>query len=510
MNEAMKYSMGTPIPPEEVLRRFKDEDGEIFIEVRGLDDVLFRVTGGDRVYYKIEKSKMKGEDLTLVEDNSLVRPKPKPSRETLTAPTTPTAPTPKPQALLKNAEIDLRTWWSSTEEPPQPEKKPKKPEELVEFDEGQIIPEDFRSDCTRNDYGGYTLRFKKYLYLLDSHYQVEIKSPDTESRYAQVMESAEFDSSDEIVTLTDPLSDTGTDYPTPAKNQAEIELKMGEILPLHLRVQCESQIGGYGYGSRITLGNYLYMLDFSFRVIQKMKISIFDEEEKKGFPPIPTPAMDTTANPGELSPKDRIFYLIKFFETALSTYNINGDYFKETVLGPANQAILLRAYHGDLTDLNDDTREAARQGKLVKLPGREGGLNLLKAVFIHELYINSTVRGRGENMKYLITHFDTAQTEKEGELEEDFPAKEQKKILEFFKNQAFIYDDKTEIIRWIHLQIRTSILIEYEELRSKKEKVRFKALLICKLYEHTTRLDRGDGITMIRLTRDLLDYPNNK
>ena len=75
MKSTTKYITGTQIPEKEILRRFRDEDGEIFLEVRGNEDVLYRVTDGDTVYYKIEKSKMKGEDLTLVVDYTIVRPK---------------------------------------------------------------------------------------------------------------------------------------------------------------------------------------------------------------------------------------------------------------------------------------------------------------------------------------------------------------------------------------------------------------------------------------------------
>jgi len=85
MKRTTKYIIGTQIPAKEILRRFRDEDGETFVEIRGMQDVLFRVTDGDQVYYKIEKSRMKGEELTLVVDYTIVRPK------TISFPNVPTA-----------------------------------------------------------------------------------------------------------------------------------------------------------------------------------------------------------------------------------------------------------------------------------------------------------------------------------------------------------------------------------------------------------------------------------
>jgi hypothetical protein len=80
----------------------------------------------------------------------------------------------------------------------------------------------------------------------------------------------------------------------------------------------------------------------------------------------------------------------------------------------------------------------------------------------------------------------------------------QKKRVEFFAERAAIYTDKAEIIKRIYLKARRTIYKEYKELWLSKEDVRFNAILICKLYENTTRLDRGCGVTMMRLTRDII------
>lgn len=507
MKRTTKYTIGTRIPAKEILRRFRDEDGEIFVEVRGMQDVLFRVTDGDQVYYKIEKSKMEGEELTLVVDYTIVRPK------TVSFPNVPTA---KHQLIREDDKTETDDLWGPIFDA---NKKEKIPDDKTDFDEGDKIPKRLRDKCKKNEYGGYTLRYNNFLYMLDGKYYVEIKTLDSNQKYeleentmAKALESTKYDTSDDdIMTLTDPLadSDTDMDLDMDMRMETDIELEQGDILPARLRSLCEAEIG-HGYGSRIVLGNYLYQLDPGFKVLQKMKISYMDEEGNKDPEPTSAEPGDTAAPKKELSIEEIVTNVVKTFETGLDTYNIRADYFKETALGPGKREILIRAYHGDLEGLNDDTREAASQGRMVNLPESESGFNLFKAALIHKLYIKSTVTGRGENMMDFLTLI--AATQPDGtaeELQYSFSLEEQKNMVKYFKDRAHVYTDKTDTISRVYLQVRGSIFDQYEELSSSKEKVRFNALLICKLYELTTRLDRGNGITMIRLTRDLLEYPYN-
>lgn len=506
MKSTTKYITGMQIPEKEILRRFRDEDGEIFLEVRGNEDVLYRVTDGDTVYYKIEKSKMKGEDLTLVVDYTIVRPKTFSFSSNAKA---------KHKEIKENDGTETDSLWG----PVIDVKKEKRPKNKTDFDEGDEIPNHLREQCKKNEYGGYTLRFKNFLYMLDKNYCVEIKTMDSNDKYeleenvlSQPLESTKSETTEEdILTLTDPITDfdSDMDLDMEMRMETDIELEQGDILPARLRSLCETEIG-QSYGSRIVLGNYLYQLDTSFKVLQKMKISYMDEGGNKG-PESTSPEPEKTGAPKkELSIKEIVTNVVNAFETALDTYNIHADYFKETALGLDNMEILYRAYHGDLEGLNDDTREAASLGKIVKLPESEGGFNLFKAALIHELYIKSTVSGRGENMSELLTFI--AATQPDGsaeELQDSLSLEEQKNMVKFFKERAHVYKDKTDTITRVYIQIRSSIFEQYEKLLSSKEKVRFNALVICKLYEQTTRLDRGNGITMIRLTRDLLDYPEN-
>lgn len=509
MKRTIKYTIGTQIPAKEILRRFKDEDGDIFVEVRGMEDVLFRVTDENQVYYKIEKSKIKVEELTLVVDYTIVRPK------TASFPNVPTA---KHQVIREDDGTETDAFWSPISDA---NKRERIPYDKTDFDEGDKIPKRLRDKCKKNDYGGYTLRYNNFLYLLDGKYHVEIKTLDSNHQYelevnnlSKPLESTKYETTgddDDILTLTDLLTDSDTDIDLnmDLRMETDIELEQGDILPTRLRSLCEAEIG-HSYGSRIILGNYLYQLDPSFKVLQKMKISYMDENGNKGPEPTPAEPGETAAPNKELSIEEIVTNVVNTFETALDTYNIHADYFKETALGPDNREILIRAYHGDLERLNDDTREAASLGKIVKLPESECGFNLFKAALIHELYIKSTVSGRGENMKDFLTLIAAAQPDgTAGALQDSLSLEEQKNMVKFFKDRAHVYTDKNDTITRVYLQIRGSIFEQYEKLSSPKEKVRFNAMLINKLYEYTTRLDRGNGITMIRLTRDLLEYPFN-
>ena len=110
-------------------------------------------------------------------------------------------------------------------------------------------------------------------------------------------------------------------------------------------------------------------------------------------------------------------------------------------------------------------------------------------------------------MKYFITYVIAIQPDGSvKEFEGGIPVDKQEEMLRFFNSRSDEYTDKSEIIARVYRKIRLSILKEYEAQRKAGEEIYFKAFLIVKLYEHTTRLDRGDGISMIRLSRDIMNY----
>ncbi|MCP4218024.1 MAG: hypothetical protein GY765_25500 [bacterium] len=196
--------------------------------------------------------------------------------------------------------------------------------------------------------------------------------------------------------------------------------------------------------------------------------------------------------------------LVAVFETTLDKYNISADFFKDTVLAEPSRPALMRAIRGDLAHLNDDTKEATQQG-IQTIFQREAGFNLFKAVLTHELYIKSTLSGRGDNMKYFLT--DIIATATDGltaPFSEGSPGDEQQLYVAFFGSRVGVYSDKTAVLKRVYLKIRGDIFQQYDQLMQGREHVGFKALLIAKLYEYTTRLDRGNGITMMRLSRDIM------
>ena len=110
-------------------------------------------------------------------------------------------------------------------------------------------------------------------------------------------------------------------------------------------------------------------------------------------------------------------------------------------------------------------------------------------------------------MKYLIT--DIISTQQNGSLKEikkTLSATLQQEIVEFFGYCAEIYTEKAVIINRVYGHLVSDVFEEYERLQREGKNVLFNAFLIMKLYQQTTRLDRGDGITMICLSRDLMDY----
>lgn len=498
----MDYLLGTPILDENILRRFKDEDNDVFIEVRGVPDVLFRVTEGNRVYYKIEKSKMKNEELTLIEDRSEIELLT--TSEVIFSDLELSSPSVSQSNLFESEEfftgessITLQSGANDGDDPPK------------EFYEGQVLPPEFRSMCEENDYKGYNLRYKKFFYMMDSQYRIEIKTTDAFNNFDVAEDFLEPEPQyGETTVKTESVLDKPDSQPLFDRN---IELNKGDSLPPHFRDECETDITGAA-GYRVTIGDYLYILDSEYVVIQKMKFSVVDTDFDLAVEPpsLSSPVEENKETQSPVRPSDdeiliQVNRLIKTFHENLDAFHISAGFFIESVFKPSNREVLVRAYNGNLAKLNDDTREADLKGETVIL--REFGFNLFKAVLIHELYIKTTLAGRGDKMKYFLTHIAAAQPDGSvSNLQDNLPQESQKKYMEYFESRADYYTDKTEIIKRVYRHIRPTVHEDYKEMRLSRENIRFDAFIIAKLYEHTTRLDRGSGITIIRLTRDILDF----
>ncbi len=188
---------------------------------------------------------------------------------------------------------------------------------------------------------------------------------------------------------------------------------------------------------------------------------------------------------------------------------INADFFiSEKLDNPKILKTLLKVYNGDLSELNDEILEAGKNNLDLSIPA---GFISIKAALLHQLYINTTLNGRGghrgKNMKSLL--FDLIVLDSYGKLSplrKKISPKVQQKGIEFFKKLSQKYVDKKGVI----LRVYSSIINdeEYINLINMNTTVdidTYKAFLISKLYEFTTRIDRGNGISMINITRALMN-----
>ena len=228
---------------------------------------------------------------------------------------------------------------------------------------------------------------------------------------------------------------------------------------------------------------------------------------------------DDSKTEAKLTQEAIVDIIIGKFKYALNAFHIKADYFVQEKLGPLNAERFLRVYKGKIDKLNKETEEGFKSGDYQQICG---GLNTLKASLIHELYINSTLAGRsfgeeegtepGRNMKGLLTFQNLLK--KDGTLNEkerDLSKLEQKNFIDFFGRLESRYMDKKDVI------VRVYQKIKYDFgkglLTFKKEKIsfdKFKAIMIYKLYENTNRLDRGNGISMIGLVKDIFDIKLKK
>lgn len=501
----MDYTVGSHIPEKEILRRYKDEDGEIFLEVKGIEGAYYRVTSGNQVFYKIDKALMEEEELNLIDDFSKKWIKDDPEKAIKGDP---------------NAAIELEEYDAGE---PVIEMKPEmlmkeefiRPHleedeiEVNELEDGQITPQYLRPLCKRTSYGGYSLRYGKFLYMLDKDYRVEMKTPDSISSYMLGVEDKIASLKSVTVQASPPVEQPAMpismeldlqEVDTNTNQEIKDEYEKGDLLPAPLRDRCEKDM--VTEGGRIILGDYLYLLDMNYMVTTKMKLTYSEEDAADvDIVPLSPPTFQE-----KLPIEGIVANVVKHFEIGLDKYNISADFFKESVLGDGNRAVLFRVYEGDLTKLNDDTLEAAAKRKLTVLE-TEKGFTLLQAAILHELYIKSTLAGRGTNMKFYITHILSLQPDGQiKQFEGNWTLEKQQKLLEFFNSRANVYTDKADLIRRLYRNFRNTIFQEYKAIREIGSNVSFNAFLIVKLYELTSRLDRGDGITMIRLSRDIMNY----
>ncbi len=197
------------------------------------------------------------------------------------------------------------------------------------------------------------------------------------------------------------------------------------------------------------------------------------------------------------------------FKKIIKKNSIGAELFINKKLdNPATPEVLLKVLDGDLTYLNDDIKEAKETGNNVEI---KTGFSSPKVALLHELYINTTLAGRGghrgNNMRSFI--YDLIILNQYGKLspiKKLITPESQEKGIEFFKKLSTRYKDKTEMILRVYNSIKFDD--EYINLINKQKNIDisiYKAFLISKLYEYTNRIDRGNGIAIINVSKTLMD-----
>ncbi len=220
-------------------------------------------------------------------------------------------------------------------------------------------------------------------------------------------------------------------------------------------------------------------------------------------------SINTKESKPQLSKIQIIRILADRFKKIIKKDSIDAELFINKKLdNSAITEVLLKVLDGDLTYLSDDIKEAKETGDNVKI---KPGFSSPKVALLHELFINTTLTGRGghrgNNMRSFI--YDLIILDQYGKLSpinKLITPDSQEKGIEFFKKLSTKYKDKTEMILRVYNSIKFDD--EYINLINKQKNINisaYKAFLISKLYEYTTRIDRGNGIAIINVSQTLMD-----
>lgn len=464
----MDYKTGDKIPDSEILRRLQDEDGAFYLELRGEKEHLFRVGSSNSLFFKLEKAGELMKRLKVIDD---FRPFGDISEEVKE----------EEPDIEPSDEITLKIDVAKLQ---------KKLEEIT-FKEGQKIPDGLKSQCKRNEYGGYSLEYNKFLYVLDSEFRVEIKKA--------AVPAAATDFTLEAETLVPQPEPTGAAEGAGMKNKSSLE--KGDLLPEKLRSQCDLDLGAGG-GYRIEIDSTLYLLDEDYRVVARMSQAAHEFE----IPPaaVHVEESDSKKQEPKHPPEKIVDSVLKKFRIALKFDKIDASLFMEKTLAESNKPVLLKVFHGDLSELNEDTKTSAGSGRITKVD--KGGISLLKAAILHELYLNSTYRGRGHHVIEFLSHIISPWKDAVLTIsQKDLSLMEHEKLIDFLNKRSAAYTDIGEIIYQIYSEIKGDIYDGYLDVR-KEGRTLFKAFLIDKLYLMISRPDKGDGVSLISLTRDIMDF----
>ena len=89
--------------------------------------------------------------------------------------------------------------------------------------------------------------------------------------------------------------------------------------------------------------------------------------------------------------------------------------------------------------------------------------------------------------------------------QKDLSGMEQERLIDFVNRQSGVYQDIGDVLHQIYMEMKVNIQDEYKRVQ-KEGRTLFKAFLIDRLYEKISRPDKGDGISLICLSRDIMDF----
>ncbi len=314
------------------------------------------------------------------------------------------------------------------------------------------------------------------------------------------------------------------------------KLQEGDPLPAAWQQICLPEKDGYS----LKIGEFLFRMDSNYNIAGKVNLQEpnredLDEYEKTEAIIIPPKFLPEEVDPSEktaesfplpvrgqnlnLTPELIVAKIVNKFKKAIKSNKLQLDYFVEQKLGIERYNDLAKVLLGDIKKLNEETKEGVEKSPKRKI---QGGLSLLKAALIHELYINTTLAGRsggenqgvesGRNLKSLWTFLILLNhNSSHRPLGAEISEAEQKEMVRFFGDLQKQYKDKEKIIKRIYEKLLFDLDEGVLTFGNKSISIdKFKAILIYKFYENTNKLDRGDGITMICATRDIIDFRFNK
>ncbi len=470
-----KFKPGSVIHESLIHRKYRDvENGEIFVGIFGVDDKIYRVDGSNRFIYDTPFDSSKMPELILMEER----------RKSFSEP------------ALNNVEEDSGTLDASL--------RPYLKKAFILKDNYKISVYDenyfYIGEINRTD--------------VDAEDSEQNRKPSSEPVVeTPVKELPVEDKSDESVSVyLDPslkfdFNFDGTVYAmTNDDGFFTLIKKSGEAVFEYYTQDRFAGVDKNGqYLTFVTSNGIMYgkKLDGSMvnNIDGVMAPDNSKEEQKQDVAEEPQ-----TPPPVKLSEAEVTGILMKSIKRSLDKNGIEASLFVKDRL--EDQSRLAQVMQGNLGVLNSEIAEAASKGVPVN---HKQGYTLLKAALLHELFINTTLGGRGGHRSRIMRQFilELILITPHGKFEKDnsiITRENQIRVLNWLLEFRNSFRDKSEVIEKLIKQLSSDD--ELVKITRQKDCVNtsmFKALVVSKIYEYTTRLDRGNGLAMIALSRAVMD-----